>query len=271
MQEILSIQLPPNDDLSPYDDDVEEDYRIMLRHKHNKNPSNDSKPSNDTEYTEAYVDAGELVLLDKNLTNMHSQDVLTSLLFAQLAANFKYNRTGDVKKWSNYYGQILGQVGWVLEKSYFRRIEIDDFFIVSDFIIKLFEKDFSGIDKDTFKYLGQFLNRFDEVQLEDDVTVDMFYNITNDKSSVSFAVTLTSEDGEGSLQMYTIQVSFKAQCEMSKAYLFYLLDSECVGGGINVGVSQYLLNKAVFSKSRDVIVKRLGSRIEHYVVKMKLN
>jgi hypothetical protein len=61
----------------------------------------------------AYVDAGSVVSFVRGVSPQHKEDVLNSVLLAQLGASAKYNREKHIAKWYAYYQKIFGTVGWV--------------------------------------------------------------------------------------------------------------------------------------------------------------
>ena len=61
--------------------------------------------------------AGSLIALDGSLTEQHVQDVLQSMLLAQLAANVKADRHKDPLNWYKSYQSTFEQIGWVVSAS----------------------------------------------------------------------------------------------------------------------------------------------------------
>ena len=230
-----------------------------------------SSTSNDTmaqEY-EAYIDAGELVVLDRNMTDTHKQDALASALFAQSAADYKFSRTAKPEEWSKNYGEVLGKSGWVLVKSSFEDIEVDDVAVVSEIALKQYKGKFSKLHEDVFSYLRKFLNNL-EVLSANDQLIEIFYNKSYGNGSANFAVSYYGEMGDDNLViMFSNRVYFDV-CEMSKPFLFHLFEPECVGGKIHVETSQYKLSEGTYSKVRKTILEKLGNRMKIYVSKMKL-
>jgi len=61
--------------------------------------------------------AGSLVAFAPGVSAQHQQDVLQSLLLAQLAANAKADRHKDPAAWFRAYSSVLEQAAWVVEAS----------------------------------------------------------------------------------------------------------------------------------------------------------
>ena len=245
----------------------------LFKHYDQFNPStnntnNSSSPSNDTVIPEdeAYIDAGELVILDGNLTDTHKQDALASALFAQSAADYKYSRTAKPEEWSKYYGVVLGRIGWVLVKNSFEEVKVDDVFVVSEVVLKKFKEKFNELDKEVFGYLREFMNNL-EVLTTNNQPVEIFYNKSYSNGSVNFAVSFYAEDDE-SVMLFSSRVYFDV-CEMSKPFLFHLFEPECVGGKVHIEISQHRLSDDTYSKVRKTILEKLGNRMKIYITKMK--
>ena len=234
------------------------------------NSNNSSHSSNDTvvEENEAYIDAGEFVVLDGNMTDTHKQDALASSLFAQFAADYKYSRTTKPKEWTKSYGVILGQIGWVLEKNSFEDVKVEDVFVVSEIVLKQFVDKFSQLDDEVLCYLRQFLNKFEELDTNNQL-VTIFYNKSYSNGSVNFAVSSYDvEVGREPPRLFSCRVYFDV-CETSRSFLFHLFVPECVGGKIHIEISQYKLSEGTYSKVRKTILEKLGTRMKNYVMKMK--
>ena len=235
-----------------------------------KNDVNKSRPSIDTvvqEY-EAYIDAGELVILDGNMTDIHKQDTLASALFAQSAADYKFSRTAKPEEWDKNYGEVLGQIGWVLVKNSFEEAKVDNVFVVSEVVLKTFKEKFSKLDEEVFCYLREFLNNL-EVLTTNNQPVEIFYNKSYGNGSINFAVSFYGGmEDDNSIMLFSNRVYFDV-CEMSKPFLFHLFEPECVGGKVHVEISQYKLSEGTYSKVRKTILEKLGNRMKTYVSKMK--
>src|SRR5271166_20030 len=65
----------------------------------------------------AAVVAGSIVAFAPGISEQHRQDVLQSLLLAQLAANAKADRQKDPAGWFTAYQAVLEQAAWVVEAS----------------------------------------------------------------------------------------------------------------------------------------------------------
>lgn len=225
------------------------------------------KPNGEFGY---YLDDGDLMLLSENISDLHRQDVLNSVLFAQLASDYKYDRRVESKQWSSYYEVVLGEIGWVLEKSVFHNIEKSDVFVLSDVTINQFANNFSGLEKYVEKSLQRLLGYFNVSTPNDKTIVSRFYDITSHKDNINFGVTVCVEGVDNSVQMFTLRVSFKV-CQASKSYLFHRYSSKCVGGKYHVELSQYLLNEPVFNQVLDTIKEKLGPRVNIYVFQLKVD
>lgn len=256
--QISSITLPLNLDEIDSSQNQYQDYA----HHHSHIPvSNDSN----SQEGEGYVDGGELVVLEGNLSATQKQDALSSLLFVQLASDFKYSRTAQPEEWSKNYGTVIGRIGWVLVESSFKDVEVDDFFEISTVVLNQFENKFSSLEEKTFSNIRHVLNSL----RTDDQLVSSFYNKSSTADKVNFGVNVYNDvDDDGVLEMFALRVVLNV-CEMSKSYLFHIFESECVGGKIHVEFSEYKLNERTYSNVRKTIQEKLGNRMGHYVMKIE--
>lgn len=72
------------------------------------------------------------------VNGQQKDDVLASTLFAQLAANAKFNRTADPFNWSNRYSNVLENIAWVVPNSQFRKYEAKQSrFTMDEVVIKM--------------------------------------------------------------------------------------------------------------------------------------
>lgn len=63
------------------------------------------------------VVAGSVVALDGSISQQHGQDVMQSMLLAQLAANAKASRFREFANWYKAYQSTLESIGWVVSGS----------------------------------------------------------------------------------------------------------------------------------------------------------
>lgn len=132
-------------------------------HQSDQFPASNTSNLPDNQESEAYIDPGELVLLEGNLSATHRQDTLASSLFGQLASDYKYSRTASPKEWAKEYGTVLGKIGWVLIQNSFEQIEVHDFFVISEVILTQFANKFSQLDEEVLHNLRCLLNSFGEL------------------------------------------------------------------------------------------------------------
>ena len=72
---------------------------------------------------QGFVDKGSLVSFTEKVTGQQKRDVLNSALFAQLAAEYKFNRETQTEDWYKCYGEVLEKVGWVMQGCSFQKYE----------------------------------------------------------------------------------------------------------------------------------------------------
>ena len=249
---ISSIRLLPS---------TEED--VLFAHRKHNTPTHNGNGTA-THENEIFVDAGELVVFEESLSDVHKQDALASTLFAQLAADYKFDRTNDSLEWIKDRDSILGQIGWVLVKESTLEIKLDDYFVISAVILNEVS---NQTEIAVVRDLKQTLNVFEE-QIHANSS-KVFYSKTYGHSGINLAVNVFSEKGKkrGSLNVRTIRLVFSI-CEPSNPYLFHLFEPSCVGGKVQAHIEQYRLDESIYSTVRDTIVQRLGSKMKQYLIKV---
>ena len=63
----------------------------------------------------AKVIAGSLVSFTSEVSGQRLHDVQNSTLLAQLAATAKFPEKEQVEEWYNFYGNVLGELGWITQ------------------------------------------------------------------------------------------------------------------------------------------------------------
>ena len=91
----------------------------LLDHGSAKSSSGMALAANSGE--QGFVDAGALVSFVDKISKQARNDVLNSKLFAQLAADYLYNRKTQSQEWYNKYVEILSQIGWDLQDFQFEQ------------------------------------------------------------------------------------------------------------------------------------------------------
>lgn len=108
-----------------------------------------------------YVDGGALVTFPAMTSSHNQQDVLNSLLFAQLAADKQHDRHANPGEWFDYFEYVVQNIGWVLTSMKYDVEVSEDYFVFSSLALNLLEKNESaGKDVETFRRFSTFFTLF---------------------------------------------------------------------------------------------------------------
>jgi hypothetical protein len=73
--------------------------------------------------TSTFIDAGSIVTFAGAVTDQQRQDVLNSMLLAQLAADRKYDRESALENWFKFYATVFEHLGWALSDTKFNTFD----------------------------------------------------------------------------------------------------------------------------------------------------
>ena len=108
---------------------------------------------------QGFVDAGALVSFVNKISKQSRYDVLNSTLFAQLAADYLYNRKTQSKDWYEKYVEVLSHVGWDLQSFQFEQYRTSgETLQISEIIIDIAKAIVSGEELKTVKRVVETLD-----------------------------------------------------------------------------------------------------------------
>ena len=73
------------------------------------------------------IDDGSIMTFVGDVDKQARYDVLNSILLAQLAADYAYNRTSNAEKWYHQYFDVLQDVGWQVPMSHLTHCNVTHF------------------------------------------------------------------------------------------------------------------------------------------------
>ena len=86
----------------------------------------------------AQVVSGSLASFTSKVSGVQLRDVQNSTLLAQLAATAKFPKQEQVEEWYNFYGNVLGELGWITQSFSFDTYKSDQAsFKLSDVTLEL--------------------------------------------------------------------------------------------------------------------------------------
>ena len=226
-------------------------------------PKPTSEPPKDGE-AEGYVNAGALVSFVNDLSAQHRQDVLDCCLFAQLAADGKYDRLKDTPNWYKMYLHILTVAGWVVQSGQFEEYSKhgSSLEIASD-IKKIVEP---MLNPAQMKIVEQTIDSLDSSD-------NMLWWEAFDSESCgpsengNFQLHPCREDSSNTLVMGLGSFYFSAS-RMDKRWFWVNWETETIH--LFKADQICTLNDTQYAAVRDTIRKQLGDDAKDYIGKLKL-
>lgn len=222
-----------------------------------------------TPSVKCYVDSGIVVTFPADVEIQRQQDVLDSLLFAQLSADKSHQRQTDPSNWYSYFDYILQNIGWVLSSIDF---DVDvtkkPTFVMSSLALnQMVQNGSSAEEVEVFRKIFNVLHSLPDK----DPLIELLYkNIYNDDSNAaslilaSFEVSKTKE-----VTLKLIMFSLEATGEAAYRYLLHLYDSKNVTFS-KAKSSTMVLNEQIFDKIRSTIVEKLGDKVKSMISELQL-
>lgn len=212
----------------------------------------------------AYFDAGQLHVIGSSVSGQSKEDVLYSMLLAQLAANAKASRTA-ISDWYEVYERTLPGIAWVLNSvSPFGtfvpktdRISLRN--IITTSLIGLTTPELQDALNRTF-------NRIAELSASDPLIAE-FNKDTGDGKAYNIQV--QSVDAIGNLvTLQQVYVSITTTESVgSDVFLLHEFDKNAIR--IKVGYESNTLNSALYATIRQSVIDKLGQeRIDRYISKV---
>ena len=198
---------------------------------------------------QGFVDGGVLISFTGSISETHQSDVLNSLLFAQLAADNKYDRYQDAELWYKFFSSVLLKIGWVIGEFNFQRYEQHTkipMMIVQTLRSKLTSTEV-GVLQSTLDSLKSSENKSSFHILSTD-------SLGPSKHGRNFQVSLAKEDTNGQVMMYMASFYFEEKVAHSR-WFWSKHDFKEISCFKNAQVVS--LNEDVYSVVRQEIVDKL--------------
>jgi hypothetical protein len=211
----------------------------------------------------AVVVAGSIVAFEPGISEQHHQDVLQSLLLAQLAANAKADRQKDPSGWFTAYRGVLEQVAWVVEASAaaaryqppFAKFTLDT--VVDDaFRPKLLAEQLPFVTAAIAAFRS-----------DQNSGAELVFECPSHSGGIgNFQVALAGEE-DGAVTLRLAQISFNAP-----QHVVRLLREEFTNTSqFRVGFLALSMNEEVFARLRSAIAAKLQDRFDGAVAPLQLS
>ena len=213
---------------------------------------------------EGYVVGGAISAFTGNVKGSAKQDILDATLFAQLAADKKYDREKDTVNWYSYYKYILGNIGFVVSSFEFEQYKAGGAKTYMDeVVIKILAAIATGNE---IAVVTETLNALKGMS-DADSRIVLFSQQSATSSSGSFQVYPVEQSPNGDVSMALGAFYFSATHHEVK-FLFFGFGS--TDTSIYKGAQKTVLNQNVYSKVRPDISSKLGDNAVNLVASIDL-
>lgn len=216
-----------------------------------------------------FLDSGILVSFPENADSQSQQDVLISLLFAQLAADASYKRMDDASRWYDMFDNILQNVGWALSnEGVYVNSTLEPTFVMASVALNLVatNKDLSFSEAD-IEVLRKAFNYFHTLSNEDPL-VSLFYGTDYDEATKGANLIIasfeTADTKETVLKLVMFEIEKSDSDDSAPRFLLHVYSSKSAVANA-ARTSKMVLNEASFSSVRATILAKLGDRVQKLI------
>lgn len=200
----------------------------------------------------------------EKVTGQSKQDILNATLFAQLAADKKFNREGDTKNWYNFYKYVLGKIGFVIESFTFQDHQVSGAtFSMDKVVLDILAAIATGGQTEVIT-----------------ATLAALRGLAGSDNRIKLFDSQSSKDASGNFQIYPCDQSPTGDVSIAMG-AFYYKATRHQGGilffhwsssstKIYKGAQKAVFNAAVYSNVRDQIYVKLGVSARNLVASIDI-
>lgn len=214
---------------------------------------------------EGYVVGGGVTAFTEDVKGAAKQDILDATLFAQLAADRKYDRERDTMNWYGYYRYILGNIGFVIQSFSFQQYQATGGTLSMEKVV--IEILAAIATEGQSLVIQQTLNALKGLSSADDRIV-LFSQQCSSSNTGSFQIYPVVQSPSGDVSMALGAFYFTAGHHQVR-FLFF--DWSSTTTRIYQGAQNTVLNQNVYSKVRSDISAKLGDNAVNLVASIDLS
>jgi hypothetical protein len=193
------------------------------------------------------------------VTGQQKNDVLNSMLLAQLAANRRFDKYTDPIGYAKFYGSVLENVGWVIPQFQFRSLRSNQArFTMDSVILRLFKGLLSGDELETLQAAMEAVKALDE----GDRRLRIFSQNAAQGAAGNFQMTNVGVSSGGTLSMKLGAFQFNTSSSVTNILWWSYSGNET---SMKVMSTTFVLNEQVYSRIRDAVLNKLGTRATQYI------
>ncbi|XP_068709313.1 uncharacterized protein [Montipora foliosa] len=231
---------------------------VLLAETKNEGSADSGSLVSSTSKSEGLVDAGSLVSFTSEVGQKQKEDVLNSTLLAQLAANKKYDRFTDIENWYKFYGDVMSQLGWVMQNFKFNEYKSSHAdFKISDVLVKLLSAMVGG-DKEMMKVVKETLDAL----AKSGSSLTLFSSNSISEKNGNFQILPCTVDKSNQVSIAFTGGHFQAS-QAAKHYFFFSYAKKDIS--LFHSGQVFTLSEGVYDKVRDHVKEKLGKRAVDFV------
>lgn len=212
---------------------------------------------------QSFLNAKSLVSFVSEVNGQRRDDVLNSVLLAQLAANKQFPGEDQSIEWYKAFVKVLNNIGWAIEEAEFSHFESkDDVFEVQNVIIEILTAAFGGsfitIITKTLSAIGSLADGSGKITV--------FEKNTHSLSKGAFQIGLAKEEnGVVSLQIGTFLITSSNEI---KRILFFKSSKDKTS--LDYCSRTGTLNEEIYGKIRESVVEKLGGKVVEFIAEVDI-
>jgi hypothetical protein len=212
---------------------------------------------------QSFLSAKSVVSFVAGVKDQARQDVLDSMLLAQLAANKSFPSEENVIQWYEKFISVLSTVGWNIEGKDLQQFKSDKgLFEVDKAIIAILTTAFGGT---LLPVIMQTLKALRELNGNKSKLLAFEKNV-HSKSQGAFQIgSVEEENGALSAQLGTFVISSKKEI---RQILFFSSDKDETD--LKYYSKKMTLNQGVYNSIREDISKKIHAKVSDYVAQIEI-
>lgn len=213
----------------------------------------------------SHVCAGSLISIAAGVCDEHRDDVLDSTLFAQFAANGRYERDTQTDQWYSVYVQTLNLLGWNTVGFRFQKYaQLPEQFQLYEAILELTAGLWTKSSQDGLTAMFQALGSLKST----DRRIQLLGGSSVTASAGNFQLGIAENAKGDQIQMQTMAVLFNSQ-GIPADFLFDPYSSASMN--LFASSQTMALNDNVYSRMRSTVRSRLNAQVQQFIVSIPLS
>ncbi|MCF0054784.1 hypothetical protein [Dyadobacter sp. CY356] len=212
---------------------------------------------------QSFMNAKSIVSFVSEINGQLRDDVLNSVLLAQLAANKLFPDDDQSLEWYKEFIRVLNNIGWEIEAAEFSHFESkDDIFEVENVIIDILMTAFGGSFIDVITRTLTAIKGL----ADNNGKITVFEKNTHSLSKGAFQIGLAKEvNGAVSLQIGTFLITSSNEI---KRILFFKSSKDKTS--LDYCSRTGTLNGVIYDKIRDSVVQKLGVKVTEFIAEVEI-